>query len=901
MRPERWREIRALFDRVQELPPDERARVLDAACAEDPELRHEVESLHDLAAEAEPFLESPAAEDAALFRATETGGLLGDFAPTEDESAARPGGRIGPYRIVREIGHGGMGTVYLAERSTGDFGQRVALKVIRRGMDTELVVERFLAERRILAALEHPNIARLLDGGTTGDGLPYFVMEYIEGEALLDYCDARRLSVAARLALFGEVCRAVQYAHQRLVVHRDLKPTNILVTAEGVPKLLDFGLSRVLHPDGTSETLGLTALGLRMMTPEYASPEQARGELVTTASDVYSLGILLFELLTGRRPYRIKSRRAADLERAICDEIPERPSTAAAKSGEVDTPAGTVTLTAEEASGVREGSVARLRRALAGDIDNIVLKALKKEPDRRYASAGELAEDIRRHLAGRPVTARPDTVGYRAAKFVRRHAVALATAGSVLALFAVLVGLYTAQLARARDRAEVKSAQANELASFLASLFELSDLDRTKGEKLSARDILDRGAARIEGELASQPEVAGTMMNLIGNVYRQLDLFAQARPLLERALAERRSAHGEASLEVAAFERDLAMLLHRTGDEKTAEELLRQALGTQQGVLGPGSVEVARTRVILASVRRRLGDYAGATSEFTQALAILDVAPPPDEAALAKTLGEYGLHLATSGEGAKSLPYLSRTIEIDDRLFGRQSPSAGENRLHLGIALRETGAMDEAIRVNLEALVIVEKALGRNHSFYPRILVELGSDWTAKEEVAKAKAAYLEAITDYDRILGPEHEYSLGARRNLAILLVTHGDPAGALPLFAAVLAAREKSFGPNHPEVADGLFDVAKTRKAMGDFGGVEALMRRGLAVYRATLPGDNIDLAGALDDFGEFLCAHGSPGEGRKMIEESAAIFSRSASPYAPDPADLARAIERCGSAKT
>ncbi|MEO8277775.1 MAG: serine/threonine-protein kinase, partial [Thermoanaerobaculia bacterium] len=905
MKSDRWREVRSLFDRLLDLPAGERAALLAAETAADPELRSEVESLLALAAEAEPFLEMPAAEEARQQLIDLSGAPSGDLylLPADDGGvrgdageAVAPGAAIGAYRIVREIGHGGMGTVYLCERASGDFGQRVAIKLIRRGMDTALVVERFLAERRILSALEHPNIARLIDGGTTADGRPYFVMEYIEGEALLDYCDKRRLTVADRLRLFREVCRAVQYAHQRLVVHRDLKPTNILVTSDGIPKLLDFGLSRVLNPDGSAETRGLTALGLRMMTPEYASPEQARGELVTTASDVYSLGILLFELLTGRRPYRIRSRRAADLERAICDEIPERPSTAAAKGGEIDTPGGPVTLTAKEASEVRDGSVARLRRALAGDIDNIVLKALKKEPERRYSSAGELAEDIRRHLAGLPVMARPDTLGYRASKFVRRHAVALSGTLGAAVLLAILIGIHTSQLSRERDRAEMQATESKELATFLASLFELSDLDRTRGQALSARDILDRGAARIESDLGAQPQVAAKMMQIIANVYRELDLNAQARPLLEGAVAALRRLHGEENLDVATAERNLGALLHALGDEQHAEELLRQAIRTGQ-TLAPGGVDLALARGVLANTLKRLGQYPAADAEFRAALAILDKAPPPDELALAKTLGNYGLFLETVDLAPKGVPYLRRTLEIEDRVLGPESPSAGANRLNLGIGLRLTGAFDEAIAVETQALAIAEKSYGRKNSFYGKALNELGSTWSAKGDVDRAGESYRASIPIYEEVLGPDHPDTVGARRNLAILLAINGREREALPEFQAVLASRERRFGPDHPAVAESLFDVANARRGTGDLTGVEAMMRRGLAIYRAKVDPDSSDLACALSDLAEVLCAGTAKAEGLALLAESKAIVLRAPSPSAPPLGALDQAISRCG----
>jgi serine/threonine protein kinase len=323
---------------------------------------------------------------------------------------------VGPYRLIREIGSGGMGTVFLAVRNDDAFQRRVAIKVLRRGMDTDAIVRRFRHERQILASLQHPYIAGLLDGGSTSDGLPYFAMEYVQGQNISDFCEARTLDTTARLELFRKVCAAVQYAHQNLIIHRDIKPANVLVTSDGTPKLLDFGIAKLVNPEVGGQTLAPTAAGLQLMTPDYASPEQVRGETVTTATDVYSLGVLLYELLTGRRPYELTSRSLADVAHVICHAEPERPSTAVT----------------QPVRGATSPHTDRLRRRLAGDLDNIALKALSKEPDRRYASVDQFSEDVRRHLAGLPVIARKDTVGYRAAKFVRRNKGVVAAGAATL-------------------------------------------------------------------------------------------------------------------------------------------------------------------------------------------------------------------------------------------------------------------------------------------------------------------------------------------------------------------------------------------------------------------------------------------------------------------------------------
>ena len=427
MTPERWKEVEAVLDTALDLPTEARAAYVADACGSDASLRAEVERL--LAAIDAPALvpdESAAEFGAPVFaRATGT------------DTPSRPPERIGPYRIVSEAGEGGMGTVYVADRDDGEFAMRVAIKVVRPGLHLdERFRRRFREERTILARLHHPNIARLLDGGVTEDGLPYLVMEYVQGEPLDRWCDGRRCDIGSRLALFAKVCDAVAYLHRHGVVHRDLKPSNIFITAEGEPKLLDFGIAKLLAgADGASIATALTQTGQRLLTPDYASPEQVRGGPVTEASDVYALGVLLFELLTGRRPYRRRGRTLHQIERVILEDEPTRPSSAVTQPVIVD---GGVTDGPERAASLRGTTTERLRQQLRGDVDAIVLTALRKEPERRYPSADELALDIRRHLEGQAVTARGDGVTYRVRKLLKRHRVSVA-AGTVGAAAGVML------------------------------------------------------------------------------------------------------------------------------------------------------------------------------------------------------------------------------------------------------------------------------------------------------------------------------------------------------------------------------------------------------------------------------------------------------------------------------
>src|SRR5262245_32474108 len=445
MKPERWEQIQSLYYAAREGDLGLRAALLDEACAGDESLRLEVESLLASDEQAGDFLNTPA-----MKIATEE--------IAEERARSLVGRQLGHYRLLSQLGAGGMGEVYLAARADDQYRKQVAIKLVKRGMDTDNILRRFRQERQILAALDHPNIARLLDGGVSEDGLPYFVMEYITGAPITEYCDSHQLSTEARLKLFRQVCAAVHYAHQNLVVHRDLKPGNILVTEEGAPRLLDFGIAKVFNPELASPTLDLTSPEMRLMTPEYASPEQVRGEPITTASDIYSLGIVLYELLTGHHPYRTRNLSPSEIIRIVCEKEPEKPSAIIGRNEEIPFSDGPRPITSESVSRTREGQPEKLRRRLAGDVDNIVLMTLRKEPERRYGSVMQFSEDIRRHLEGLPVIARKDTLGYRSVKFLQRHKVGVATAAAIVALvIGAIASLVWERNAAVQARAEAFS------------------------------------------------------------------------------------------------------------------------------------------------------------------------------------------------------------------------------------------------------------------------------------------------------------------------------------------------------------------------------------------------------------------------------------------------------------
>jgi serine/threonine protein kinase len=702
---DRWHAAKAIFQAALERDPGERAAFLDAACAGDEALRAAVDDLLAADATAGDFLQTPVWRAEAL-------------APAEDDRGL-DGQLVGPYRIIRRIGEGGMGAVHLASRADDVYQKRVALKIVKPGMDTEAVVARFRNERETLAGLDHPNIARLLDGGTTGDGRPYFVMDYVEGEPLDLYCDHHGLSIAERVTLFRQVCAAVHYAHQNLVVHRDLKPDNILVTSDGVPKLVDFGIAKVLSHGAAFQTLDMAGAH-RLLTYEYASPEQVRGGPVTTASDVYSLGVVVYELLSGRRPYELSGKSLSEIERIVCEEDPPRPSTALGTAGRSrggDSGAGA----AAAVSRTRQDHPAALRRRLAGDLDMIVLKALRKEPQRRYGSVEQLSADLQRHLDGLPVSARPDTVRYRTAKFVRRHKAGVAAAAAIVFLLAagVVATAWQARVAGAqRERAERRFNEVRQLAN--SYLFELHDPIAKLAGSTPVRQLLVTRALEYLSSLAQeasddpelQLELAAAYRKIgdvQGNPYEaNLGDPAGAMASYERSLsileAVAEGASGRADVErgLAATHERLGDIRAVTGDTTGALESQRAGLSIRQALAAGASVPAGDRGSLAASYSKVAaslawtGDNAGALSHYREALRIRQALSSSQagsveaQTALAATLSYVADMLMGAGDLAGALEHLRQAVAIGEA-WSVKEPTDVRNRRTLAISYTKQG------------------------------------------------------------------------------------------------------------------------------------------------------------------------------------------------------------------
>jgi serine/threonine protein kinase/tetratricopeptide (TPR) repeat protein len=897
--PERWARLQELFHAASALPPEGREAYLAEACPDDPEIRREALALLAGAAGAPDRL-AVEVREAAVALASELEHPL----------------RIGPYSVLRELGQGGMGVVYLAERDDRAYRMRVAIKVAR-GPVSRSAEARLVSERQILATLEHRNVARLLDGGTTESGLPYLVMEYVEGEPIDVYCDRRQLTTEARLRLFRVVCDAVQHAHQSLIVHRDLKPANILVTAAGEVKLLDFGIAKLLKPELFPQAAPPTATALRPMTPDYASPEQVRGEPVTTASDVYSLGVLLYELLTGHRPFETRDRSPQELERLITSTEPEKPSAVVTRPLErppVDGGIGT-RLEPEEVSRTRGTQPERLRRRLRGDLDNIVLMAIRKTPARRYPSAFQLSEDIRRFLAGEPVLARRPTWRYRAGKFVGRHRLPLA--GALLAFVLVLAfgvsrARLAADLARERDQAREQAEAAHRVAGFLQDIFRVADPGAARGETVTARELLDRGAARVREELRGEPAVQATLLDTIGNVYRRLGLYERAAPLLEDALATRRRVLGEDHLDTAASLEDLGELQRERGYYAAAEGLLRRAMVVRERRLGPNAPEVAQSLHELGRVLRQQGRYPEAEGLCRRALAIRE-ARPGDPAAVADTLESLAGVLRDEGRDAEAEPLAERaTATIRHTAGGDAIGLAGALDLLAGVE-EDRGNLVGAEAAAEEALTIRRRVLGHRHpmvglslTVLADVLVEKGdaaaaeklyrealsvlvpgfgdgnvSVAAAREGLARAlletgalgpaEAACQQALAVRRQSLGEWHPATLSSLRLLGRIRTAQGRTTEAEAIFRDVLEHRRRTLPPGHPQIADSLLDLGRLLDRRGDARAAEPLLREAVAVRRRSLPEGDWRTAEAETSLGGCLLALGRPAEAEPLLQSS------------------------------
>ncbi len=848
MSPERWSRVEDLFDRAAQLEATAQRAFLDSACRDEPELREYILGLLQASPSIDAKIEKTIAET--MSRA---------FADDDANARSMSGEMIGSYRVERLIGSGGMGMVYLAERADQQFDQQVAIKLGRHRLVDPETVLRLRNERQILANLDHPNIARLFDGGTTDEGVPYLVMEYIDGVRIDTYCDVHQLSVVDRLQLFQVICSAVHYAHQNLVIHRDIKASNILVTADTTPKLLDFGIAKLIDSAGEA-TDGLTREGAVIMTPANATPEQVMGKPVTTATDVYALGLLLHALLCGYRAYETDGLSPSEFARLVCHQDIVRPSLRLLQKSRTE--AHQLDTLVRD----RKTSLSRLQRQLRGDLDTIVLNALRKEPERRYRSASALADDISLHLKSMPIVARSDSWRYRAGKFMRRHYAAVAASVLIvgmLAVFAVVLSVQNRHIAEERDTAR-------EVSQFLEDIFMAQDPAQAKGAKVTADEILAAGASRIQNDLGDRPEIQSALMGTIGRVYYSLGEFGASAELLEESLELQLQTHGERHPDVADAKNDLAVTLTQRADYTRAESLLQSALAINRESRAPDSpqlaanlnnlanlyvrtgdvdraeefivesidsytklddsyaIKLAVAKATLARILQVKGDLARTETLLLEAIEIVERAEGENHPAMAYYLQNLGVLQRTKGDLQAARDTLDKAVIATRRILGEKHDVLAATLVDQGIVFHLTGDFESAERVMLEALAMYTETRGEDHPAVGYTQIVLGMLQHDMAELSKAEQTLNQALTIFEAAFDGDHQYTASALTELGAVLNSANRPEEAQVLLQRALAIREKDYSDDHELVAATRTELADAYTRQGRYDAAEPLLTR-------------------------------------------------------------------------
>ncbi len=792
---DRLEQLQGCFEQALDLDAGPREEYLTTVANMDADLAHRVRGLLVAHHRTGRNLDSPISHDTLVYHDPSTDRMLGV--------------RVGAYEVVRRIGSGGMGTVYEATRADDQYNKRVAIKFLRHQAAGEETLRRFRYERQILASLDHANVAALLDGGMTADNQPYFVMEYIEGEPITRWCDARALGITERLDLFQQICAAVQYAHQSLVVHRDLKPGNILVTDAGAVKLLDFGIAKLLRSEGNTDdgsvALPATKVGARAYTPEYASPEQILGLPVGTRSDVYALGVVLYELLTGLVPFDLEGKSAADIERVVAEVAPMRPSSA---------------LPATRAAQLSERTPAAARARLGGDLDAIVLMALRKEPERRYGSAEEFAADVRRHLQRRPVLARPEGMGYRLGRLVRRHR--LETAAIAIAMLSLVGGMWATS--RKATEAARQRERATEVKSFLATMLNAAN-PSSFGRDVQVRVVLDSAALRVDS-LHDQPGLEAEIREIIGGTYLALGEFEPAERQFRRGLAANIAAAPD-------------------GDRATAAALGR-----------------------LSSAMEYQGRYVEADSVLQESMALYQRFAPDDEQMRATLLDARGNLMVRLGRMSEAEPLLKEALAIELRTTPVNDSVRAFYYANLGVVTSELGRHLEAESLLILGVAAAKRAHGDVHPLVASILSPLATVQEFAGRNEQAESTYIETLQMRRKLLGPEHPEYAWTMFNYADHLLRVERYPEAAEWARKVLALRGKTLTDDHPAVATAMGLLGRALDRMDSLEAGERWLRESWRIRQETFPEGHYLIASSESILGEHFVLTGDYAKAEKHL---------------------------------
>ncbi len=863
---ELWRRVADIFSHAVELEPGRRENYLNSACGDDAALLEYVKDLLRADATVETFVER-----------TIVNTVREAFVDDASRSEQMTGQMIGPYQVERLLGSGGMGMVYLARRADEQFDQQVAIKLGRHRLVDPQTELRLRHERQFLADLDHPNIARLFDGGTTDDGVPYLVMEFIDGIRIDTYCDLHRLNLPQRLRLFQTICRAVHYAHQNLIIHRDIKATNILVANDGTPKLLDFGIAKLSDAEGTA-TAGLTRDGAVIMTPANGAPEQISGSNITTATDVYGLGLLLYDLLSGLRAYETEGLTPAETARVIAEETAPSPSRRLAqkKTAARDSKDGASIRALEQIASDRSTSLDRLQRQLRGDLDVIVLKALRKEPERRYRSANAIADDIDLHLRAMPIVARTDSWRYRAGKFVQRHFAAVGASVlvvAILATFTVLLSVQNRTVIEERDTAR-------EVIQFLEDIFMAHDPSRARGVEVTAEEILAEGATRIRNNLSDRPEIQSSLMGTIGRVYYNLGEYQPSEDMLEQALDLRLETYGEAHPAVAAARNDLAEVLIRRAQYRRATELLEKSLAVNQLTNDGTSPLVATNLFNLANVHLATGNLDEAESAVRSSIAIFRQIRQEYSLELAEAVGALARVLQVRGDLDQTEALLLEAIDIINTSQGPDHPFMAYYLQNLGVLQRSKGDLDAAERTLQSAIDAIHRILGDKHDLLAVALVDQGRLLHMKGEYDEAERMVREALELGVEIHGTAHP-RLGLHKTiLGMVLHDKSKLSDAEKELREALLVFEQVLDDDHQYIASALTELGAVLNTSGRAEQGRDLLERALQMRLDDYPPGHVLVAATQVEYGDALSRLGRLEEAEPLLTEGYRVLGETVS---------------------
>jgi eukaryotic-like serine/threonine-protein kinase len=843
MDPERWERVQMLFHEAADMPREEQLSYLQRAC-DDASMVNDVQAMLAEDARGNSLLDREMAEVAhEILR--------------EPVNASLPKQNFGPFKIKRPLGEGGMGIVYLAERP--DLGNLVAIKVLRDAWLSPARRERFASEQRTLAQLNHPAIARLYDADTSDDGTPWFAMEYVEGVPLTSYCKEHNSSADERLRLMLLVCEAVRYAHQNAVIHRDLKPSNILVRADGTIRLLDFGIAKQLE---TLDNPTQTMTGMRLMTPAYAAPEQIRGERVGIQTDVYSLGVILYELLSGQLPFDLSTKTPGEAEQLITQQEPVRPS-----------------LIWTESAQLRKAPEMKASKAEWADLDVLCLTAMRKEPERRYPSVEAFIRDIEHYRNREPLEARADTWSYRVGKFVRRQRKAVAVSAAVMALIIGLVAFYTVRLARARNEAVAEATRAQRIQRFTLNLFQGGDESVGPSDELRVVTLLDRGVQEAHA-LDSEPQIQAEMYQTLGGIYQNLGKLDQAEKLLQQSLEQRKKLFGADHPVVAEGLVSLGLLRDAQARYDEAEQLVRQGLEMSKRHLPASHPAIAKATSSLGRVLEDKGEYDKAISTLNEAVR-LQSGPEASRAELGSSLTELANCNFYAGHYDVSDALNRRVIEIDRKLYGERHPNVANDLINLGATQFERGYYPEAERYYRQALEIIGGFYGKDNQETASAQTMLARALVSQNKLDEASGLLKDALRIQEHVYGEVHPRVASALNELGKVAMQSGKYDEAEAEFQRMGEIYRKVYSGKHYLIGVALSNLGSVDTERKRFSDAERYLREALNVFEQTLPAGHVNFGITRVKLGRALLREGRYRDAETETQTGLDILAKQSNP--------------------